>query len=106
MAVKEFRPAKSKFKVKYKKTYLCTFIAFVIVTVVCFGIKLSNDSAIAAYEQQIAEVQQKVDTLNEENDEYSSVINSTDRSEYYGKIAREVYGYGKPGEYIFYKAES
>ncbi len=106
VAVKQFRPAKTKFKVKYKKTYLCAFIAFVVVTAVCFGLRISNNKAIAGYEKQIAEVQQKVDTLNEENNEYISVLNSSDRSEYYEKIAREVYGYGKPGEYVFYKAES
>ncbi len=106
MAVKEFRPAKSRFKVKYKKTYLCAFVAFIIVTAVCFGIRLSNNTAIAGYEKQIAEVQQKVDMLNDENNEYISVLNSSDRSEYYEKIAREVYGYAKPGEYVFYKTES
>ena len=106
MAVKEFRPANSKFRVKYKKTYLFTFIVFVIVTVICVGIKLNNTTAIAGYEQQIAEVQQKVDALGEENQEYASVLSSPDRSEYYEKIAREVYGYAKPGEYVFYKTES
>lgn len=106
MAVKEFRPAKSKFRIKYKKTYLCAFIAFVIVSAICFGIRLNNNTVIAGYEEQIAEVQQKVDMLNEENNEYISVLNSSDRSDYYEKIAREVYGYGKPGEYVFYKTES
>lgn len=106
MAVKEFKPAKSKFKVKYKKTYLCVLVLFVLVTAVCVGVKLNNTSAIAGYEQQIAEVQQKVDMLNEENSEYASVLGSTDRSAYYEKIAREVYGYARPGEYVFYKTES
>ena len=106
MAVKEFRPANSKFRVKYKKTYLCAFVLFVLVTVFCVGVKLNNNTAIAAYEQQIAEVQEKVDALSEENSEYASVLSSTDRSAYYEKIAREVYGYAKPGEYVFYKTES
>ena len=106
MAVKEFKPAKSRFKVKYKKTYLCVFLLFVMVTAVCVGVKLMITSAIAAYEKQIAEVQQKVDMLNEENSEYSAVLASPDRSAYYEKIAREVYGYARPGEYVFYKTES
>ncbi len=106
MAVKQFRPAKSKFKVKYKKTYLCVFLLFIAVTAVCVGVKLVNTSAIAGYEKQIAEVQQKVDMLNEENSEYAQVLASPDRSAYYEKIAREVYGYARPGEYVFYKTES
>lgn len=106
MAVKEFKPAKSRFKVKYKKTYLFAFVLFVCVTVICAGVKLNNDAAIDGYEQQIAEVQQKVDMLNEENAEYAGVLSSTDRSAYYEKIAREVYGYARPGEYVFYKTAS
>lgn len=106
MAVKQFRPAKSRFRVKYKKTYLCVFLLFVIVTAVCVGVKLNNTSAIAGYERQIAEVEQKVQMLSEENSEYTAVLNSTDRSAYYEKIAREVYGYARPGEYVFYKTES
>lgn len=106
MAVKEFKPAKSRFKVKYKKTYLCAFLLFIIVAAVCTGVKLVNTSAIAGYEKQIEEVQQKVDALNEENEEYAAVISSPDRSDYYEKIAREVYGYARPGEYVFYKTES
>ena len=106
MAVKELKPAKSKFKVKYKKTYLCTFIAFVIVSVVCFGVKLSCDAQTASYKEQIAEVQQKVDDLNEENEENLAVINSTDRSAFFAKFAREHHEYAQPGEYVFYKAES
>lgn len=106
MAVKEFKPAKSKFRVKYKKTYICVFVLFVLVSFFCVSVKLNNNSAIAGYEQQIAEVQQKVDMLNEENSEYASVLSSTDKSAYYEKIAREVYGYAKPGEYVFYKTAS
>lgn len=106
MAVKELKPAKSRFKVKYKKTYLCVFLLFIIVAAVCTGVKLVNTSAVAGYEKQIAEVQQKVYTLNEENEEYAAVLSSPDRSDYYEKIAREVYGYARPGEYVFYKTES
>ncbi|MBQ7862631.1 MAG: septum formation initiator family protein [Clostridia bacterium] len=106
MAVKEFRPAKSRFKIKYKKTYLVLLILFMFVSVFCVGIRINNDAAIADYERQIAEVQEKVDKLSGENDEYTAVLTSTDRSAYYEKIAREVYGYAKPGEYVFYKTVS
>lgn len=106
MAVKEFTPAKSKVKIKYKKTYLVLLVLFMFVSVFCVGIRLNNDSAIADYNEQIDEIQEKVDAINKENDEYVSVLNSSDRSAYYEKIAREVYGYAKPGEYVFYKAAS
>lgn len=106
MAIKELKPAKSKFTVKYKKTYICTFIAFIIVTVVCFGFKLNFDAQTAAYNEQIAEVQQKVDDLNKENEENAAMLNSGDYDKFFAKVARDYYQYAKPGEYVFYKNES
>ena len=106
MAVKEFKPSKSRVKIKYKKTYLVLLILFMFVSVFCIGIRINNDAAIAEYDRQIAEVQEKVDKMSAENDEYTAVLTSTDRSAYYEKIAREVYGYAKPGEYVFYKTAS
>lgn len=106
MAVREFTPAKSKFKIKYKKTYLVLLVLFMFVSVFCVGMRLNNDAAIAEYNEQIAEMQEKVDMISKENDEYLAALNSSDKSAYYEKIAREVYGYAKPGEYVFYKAES
>lgn len=106
MAIKELKPAKSKLKVKNKKAFLCTFVAFIILTAVCFGIKISNDVKIETYRQKTAEVQLKVDELNAENEEKLSVLNSTDKRDFFERYAREYYDYAKPGEYVFYKAES
>ncbi len=106
MAVKQFKPAKTRFRIKYKKTYLTVLIAFIAVSVICIGLKMNNDAKIAEYEKQISEVEQKLEKLGEENDEYTAVLSSTDRKDYYEKIAREVYGYAKPGEYVFYKIAS
>lgn len=103
MAVKEFKPAKSRFRIKYKKTYLGVLILFLLVSVFCIGLRVTNDAEIAEYERQIAEVQEKIDIISDENDEYAAVLSSSDRRAYYEKIAREVYGYAKPGEYVFYK---
>ena len=106
MAVKEFKPSKSRFKIKYKKTYLVLLILFMFVSVFCVGLRINRDAEIAEYEMQIAAAQEKVDRINAENSEISAVLTSTDRSAYLEKIAREVYGYGKPGEYVFYQTVS
>ena len=53
MAVKEFKPSKSRFKIKYKKTYLVLLILFMFVSVFCIGIRINNDAAIAEYDRQI-----------------------------------------------------
>jgi cell division protein FtsB len=47
-------------------------------------------------------MEEKIEKISMENDEYTETLNSTDRRAYYEKVAREVHGYGKPGEYLFY----
>lgn len=104
MAVKEFKPAKAKFKIK--KSHLAVFVAFILVSVFCVGYRINAKAEVAEYEKQIAEVEEKIDMISDENDEYTAVLSSSDRRAYYEKIAREVYGYAKPGEYVFYKIAS
>lgn len=106
MAVKEFRPAKRKVRIKYKKTYLGLFVAFVVLSVFCVGYRINAKAQIAEYKAQIAQIEEKTEKLSAENDDYASVLSSTDKRDYYEKIAREVYGYAKPGEYVFYKTAS
>ena len=59
MAIKQFKPAKSRFRIKYKKTYLGVFIAFLIVSVFCVGYRINAKAEIAEYEKQIAEAEGK-----------------------------------------------
>ncbi len=106
MAVKEFKPAKPKVRIKYKKTYLGLFIAFIIVSVFCVGYRINAKAEIAEYESKIAEFDAKIEKLSAENDDYAAILSPTDKRDYYEKIAREVYGYAKPGEYVFYKTAS
>lgn len=105
MAIKEFKPAKSRYRIKYKKTYLGVFIAFLIVSVFCVGYRINTKAEIAEYEEQIAGIEAEIKKLSDENEYNLSVINSTDRSDYYEKQAREVHDYVKPGEYVFYKKD-
>lgn len=103
MAVKEFKPAKRKVRIKYKKTYLGLFVAFIILSVFCIGYRISAKAEIAEYKEQIAQLEEKTEKISAENEEYLTVLNSADKSDYYEKVARELHGYAKPGEYVFYK---
>lgn len=104
MAVKEFKPAKSK--VLIKKSYIITLVAFIIVSVFCIGYRINSKAQVAEYETQIAEYEEKIEKLNKENENYSDTLSSGDHRAYYEKIAREVYGYARPGEFVFYSSES
>jgi len=102
VAVKRIRSTREIFKKLNKPICLVVLAVFAVVSVVCAGYRISNKIKLAEYETQIAEMEAKVQKLSEENDEYTAVLNSSDRRAYYEKIARELHGYGKPGEYVFY----
>ena len=102
MAVRKLKPANEIFRINYKsKCFWFCFVLVVAVTLVCSGVKLYNNKRIDEIEHQIAEVQLKVDKIEKENAYNTSVLNSPDKSEFLEKYAREVHGYGKPGEYVF-----
>ena len=102
MAVKKFRSYREVFKKLNRKICLVLLVLFTVCSVACAAYRISNDIKLAEYEAQIAEMEAKVEKLSTENDEYTAILNSSDRRAYYEKIARELHGYGKPGEYVFY----
>lgn len=102
MAVKTLKPAKSKFKKYNKVACLIALIIFLGCSVFSIGIRINNSAKIEKYEEQISAMEEKIEKISKENDEYTETLNSTDRRAYYEKVAREVHGYGKPGEYLFY----
>lgn len=102
MAVKKFRSYREVFRKLNKKICLVLFVLFTVFTVLCAGYRINNKVKLAEYETKIAEMESKVKKLSAENDEFTATLNSSDRRAYYEKVAREVHGYGKPGEYIFY----
>ncbi len=102
MAVKKFRSYNEVFRKLNKKICLGLFIFFTVLTVLCAGYRVNNKVRLAEYEVKIAEMETKIKKISDENAEFTEILNSTDRSAYYEKKARENYGYGKPGEYIFY----
>lgn len=102
MAVKKFKSNREVFKKLNKKICLIVFVLFTVSAILCAGYKINNKIKLAEYETQIAEMEAKVKKISDENDEFTQILNSTDRRAYYEKKARENYGYGKPGEFIFY----
>lgn len=55
--------------------------------------KLSQEKAIVA---------EKLDEQQKQNEDIAAVVDSEDKDEYVARIAREKFGYAKPGEEIYY----
>ena len=104
MAVKEFKAAKkSRRKTASQRVHLAIVIAvFSLFAVTFFGCIMPNYSAAAEYDEQIAQLEAKKAALEAESEEISDSLEN--EMELFEKIAREDYGYCKPGEKVFYSS--
>ena len=104
MAVKEFKAAKRSHKKTASRRvhFVIVFAVFALFAVTFFGCILPNYSAAAEYEEQIRQLEVKKAALEAESEEISDSLE--DEMMLYEKIAREDYGYCKPGEKVFYKS--
>lgn len=61
-----------------------------------------NNNKAAAFKESALEVSEECEAVKEEISEKSDLIAGKGFDEYCEKIAREKYGYAKPGEYVIY----
>ncbi len=108
MAVKDFNEAKQKQqqekkKFSFHKTQIVIFAAIVILfSITVLACIIPNYTAAAKYNEEAAKIQNEISVLNEESAEITNDLENQD--ELFEKIAREEYGYCKPGEKVFYNS--
>lgn len=102
MAVREFKtPKKSRKKTPAQRVHIAIAVAVVaLFAVTLFGVIMPNYSAAAEYDEQITQLEAKKAALEAESEEISDSLGN--EMELFEKIAREDYGYCKPGEKVFY----
>ncbi len=104
MAVKEFKANKRSYKqTASRRVHLAVVFAVIgLFAITLFGCVLPNYSAAADYEEQIRQIEDKKTALEAESEEISGSLEN--EMMLYEKIAREDYGYCKPGEKVFYRS--
>ena len=100
MAVKQFVPAKKTKKVQKHSVIL--FIA--VFSFVCLAVAgcIVNYSRAADNNTEVSRLNAQCEKIKNENEELERFLEDKNHDEYYEKIAREQYGYAKPGERVFY----
>lgn len=83
-----------------KKTAIIVFVVLVALSTVV--ISAYNFSKAAALKQSSAEASLECSAVKEDIDEKSALIDGEGFDEYCEKIAREKYGYAKPGEFVIF----
>ena len=87
-------------KSKRKHSFILTvcFISLAIVFVISL---ISIKKEIDSRKEEVNQLQSKCDEENEVNKELQSIVDSGDKDEYIEKVAREKYGYIKPGDRVY-----
>ncbi|MBQ8503645.1 MAG: septum formation initiator family protein [Clostridia bacterium] len=107
MAVKDFNEAKKQHKKvkKFKphKVQIAMFIfAVFAIGIAVVGVIIPNYVAAAQYSEEASKIESQITALSEESAEITKSLDNKD--ELYEKIAREEYGYCKPGEKVYYNS--
>lgn len=103
MAVKNISDAKPK-KKKFRKVHFIWIILAVMGFMVLFGKISSNYIKLGELNKEIEAVQQNISELDEESEDIREILDEENHDDYFEKIAREKYGYCKPGEKVYYNS--
>ena len=88
-------------KTNRKHSILLLLLVLAFVGVIAVGC-IMNYAQAAANHREIDEISEEVSEAQAENEELERFLKDENHDEYYEKIAREEYGYAKPGERVFY----
>ena len=86
---------------KKKRSLLLVLAILVFVCVIAVGCILNYASA-AQNNRKAAQVSEQCSEIQAENEEMKGFLDEENHDAYYDKVAREQYGYAKPGERVFY----
>ncbi len=106
LAVREFKVSEKKKNHKKRNVYLCVLCLLTVCFWVCFAVCASNNEEIEKYNSQIEDINDKYERVASENGEYTEILSQGNSKDYIEKIAREVYGYCRPGEKVFYASSN
>ncbi len=79
------------------------FVAIVMITLL-FSQCVTNYVRAAEYNREAAEAESIATSVSEESAEISETLKEENHQAYFEKIAREEYGYCKPGEKVYYNS--
>ncbi len=92
--------AKSKAKPKRSFSFILAVIIFAFV--IYFAVSMvSSAKEIKAQQAEINQLQAQCNEQLAENQELQDVIDSGDKDDYIEQVAREKYGYIKPGDRVY-----
>ncbi|MBQ7295676.1 MAG: septum formation initiator family protein [Clostridia bacterium] len=103
MAVRNINEAKPK-KKKFRKVHFLWIILVLGAVVFVFASLAQNFIEYGQLKDEINDINQEITELDKESNEIQAILDDETHDEYFEKIAREEYGYCKPGEKVYYNS--
>lgn len=101
--IDEARKSKSKKEPrKLSRTHIVMIAAIVFLFGTAIGLCAVNYAQAAEYNSQISRVSEEASLVSQESAEIKETLKEENHDEYFEKVAREQYGYCKPGEKVYY----
>lgn len=106
MAVRHIDEAKKlqnkKQSGKFSRTHIVMAAAMILLFGTAIGTTALNHAKAAEYEEQISIINEQASMVSAESAEIAETLKEENHNEYFEKVAREQYGYCKPGEKVYY----
>lgn len=103
MAVRNISEAKPK-KKKFRKVHYLWVLLVAVAVVFVFTSLAQNFIKLSGLKSQIGDINNEIIALDNESNEIQRILDDKDHKDYFEKIAREEYGYCKPGEKVYYNS--
>lgn len=103
MAVRNISEAKPK-KKKFRKVHYLWVLLVAVAVLFVFTSLAQNFIKLSDLNSRIAAINNEIVELDNESGEIQKILNDKDHRDYFEKIAREEYGYCKPGEKVYYNS--
>ncbi len=87
---------------KIAKTHILIVAAILLLFGTAIGTAAVNFADTAEYNRKISELNKEASEVSVESSKIYETLKEENHAEYFEKIAREQYGYCKPGEKVYY----
>ena len=104
MAVRDFGEARKAKKREIKKVHVLIIFVAVVLTTLLVSQCVTNYVRAAEYNREAQQLEELAVSVSEESAEISETLKEENHQAYFEKIAREEYGYCKPGEKVYYNS--
>ncbi len=103
LAVRNINEVKAA-KKSINKYHIIVIVIFALMSTFVISKCVSNYARAAEYNREASAIEAAATAISEESADISETLKAENHEAYFEKIAREEYGYCKPGEKVYYNS--